>query len=90
MSITPSADTARLIEELAAPDALRRETAIARLSVIGARAVTRLLALAGNAAAPFVADHMEGWQPGTGFTVILGESVSTALATSAEIGRAHV
>mgnify|MGYP006273219269 FL=1 len=52
MSITPSADTARLIEELAAPDALRRETAIARLSVIGARAVTRLLALAGNAAAP--------------------------------------
>jgi hypothetical protein len=42
------------------------------------------LAVAGNAAGPFVADHMEGWLPGTGFTVILGESVSTAVATSAE------
>lgn len=48
MSIVPSADTARLIAELASPDALRRETATARLSVIGSRAVTRLLALAGD------------------------------------------
>lgn len=48
MSILPSADTARLIGELSADDALRRETAIARLSVIGGRAVTRLLALAGD------------------------------------------
>jgi hypothetical protein len=46
MSILPSADTARLIDELSSGDALRRETAIARLSVIGARGVTRLLALA--------------------------------------------
>ena len=48
MSIQPSADTARLIAELDSPDALRRETAAARLSVIGGRAVTRLLALAGD------------------------------------------
>lgn len=52
MSISPSADTARLIEELASTDVLRRETAVARLSVIGARAVTRLLALAGAETAP--------------------------------------
>ena len=51
MSIVPSADTARLIAELGSDDTLRRETAIARLSVIGGRAVTRLLALAGNDAA---------------------------------------
>src|SRR5689334_20899453 len=48
MSIQPSADTARLIAELDSPDALRRETAATRLSVIGGRAVTRLLALAGD------------------------------------------
>jgi hypothetical protein len=42
------------------------------------------LAVAGNAAGPFLQDRMEGWQPGTGFTVILGESVSSALATSTE------
>jgi hypothetical protein len=52
MSIVPSADTARLIAELESDDTLRRETAAARLSVIGGRAVTRLLALAGNDAAP--------------------------------------
>jgi hypothetical protein len=51
MSILPSADTARLIAELDSADALRRETAAARLSVIGGRAVTRLLALAGDASA---------------------------------------
>lgn len=55
MSILPSADTARLIAELSSADALRRETAIARLSVIGSRAVTRLLALAGDADAPVLA-----------------------------------
>lgn len=48
MSILPSADTARLIAELSSSDALRRDTATARLSVIGGRAVTRLLALAGD------------------------------------------
>ena len=48
MSILPSADTARLIAELESTDTLRRETAVARLSVIGGRAVTRLLALAGD------------------------------------------
>lgn len=52
MSILPSADTARLIAELSSTDSLRRETAIARLSVIGSRAVTRLLSLAGDEAAP--------------------------------------
>lgn len=51
MSIVPSADTARLIAELSSTDALRRETAIARLSVIGSRAVTRLLSLAADEAA---------------------------------------
>lgn len=51
MSIVPSADTARLIAELGSDDALRRETAKARLSVVGGRAVTRLLALAGDNAA---------------------------------------
>lgn len=51
MSILPSADTARLIDELAATDPLRRETAVARLSVIGSRAVTRLLALVADTAA---------------------------------------
>ena len=55
MSILPSADTARLIAELSSTDALRRETAIARLRVIGARAVTRLLALAADEAAPELA-----------------------------------
>lgn len=55
MSILPSADSARLIAELASDDALRRETAVARLSVIGARAVTRLLALAADDAAAVVA-----------------------------------
>jgi hypothetical protein len=48
MAIVPSADTARLIDDLSSSDALRRETATARLSVIGSRAVTRLLALAGD------------------------------------------
>lgn len=52
MSILPSADTARLIAELSSDDALRRDTATARLSVIGGRAVTRLLALAADDAAP--------------------------------------
>lgn len=50
MSILPSADTARLIDELASTDLLRRETAIARLSVIGSRAVTRLLSLVADTA----------------------------------------
>lgn len=52
MSILPTADTARLIAELSSSEALRRETATARLSVIGSRAVTRLLALAGDNDAP--------------------------------------
>jgi hypothetical protein len=46
-----AADVARLIEELSRPDALRRETAAARLAVIGPRAVTRLLAVATDSAA---------------------------------------
>jgi len=41
------------------------------------------LAVAGNAAGPNVQDQMDGWQPGTGFEVILGESVSDTFATSA-------
>jgi len=55
VSILPSADTARLIGELSSPDELRRETAIARLRVIGARAVTRLLSLAADESAPVLA-----------------------------------
>ena len=46
-----SPDVSRLIAELAAPDALRRETAVARLAVIGARAVTSLIAMAADEAA---------------------------------------
>jgi hypothetical protein len=42
------------------------------------------LTVAGNEAGPFVPDRMEGWQPGSGFTVILGESVATAFATSTD------
>ena len=54
MPILPSAaaDIGRLIDELSSEDMLRRETAVARLAVIGERAVTRLIALATNAAAP--------------------------------------
>jgi hypothetical protein len=43
------------------------------------------LAVAGNSWHPSVPDQMEGWQPGTGFGVVLGESVSTSIATSAEL-----
>ena len=42
------------------------------------------LAVAGNEAGPLVQDRMEGWQPGSGFRVIVGESVSTAHATSVD------
>jgi hypothetical protein len=40
------------------------------------------LAVAGNAAAPTVEDRMEGWQPGSTFTLIVGESVSADHAGS--------
>lgn len=51
MSIQPSsaADVARLLEDLASDDPLRRETAAARLAVIGPRAVGGLLVVAGSA-----------------------------------------
>lgn len=42
------------------------------------------LAVAGNAAGPIYQDRMEGWQPGTGFEVILGESVPATVSASAE------
>jgi hypothetical protein len=42
------------------------------------------LAVAGNAAGPIVPDRMEGWQPGTGFEVILGESLTASFTASAE------
>jgi len=42
------------------------------------------LAVAGNAAAPLAEDRMEGWQPSTGFSLILGESVPSTVAESAE------
>jgi hypothetical protein len=47
-----AADVSRLMEELASDDPLRRETSAARLAVIGARAVTRLLAMAADHSAP--------------------------------------
>lgn len=52
MSITRSsaADIRPLIESLGAPDEIRRETAIARLAIIGARAVDRLTAAYADAA----------------------------------------
>jgi len=45
----------RLVGELKSPDSQRREAALARLAVIGSRAVTPLLALAGDDAAPVAA-----------------------------------
>lgn len=53
MPIRPSsaADIGRLIDELSSGDALRRETAAARLAVIGARAFGRLAEVASNPAA---------------------------------------
>jgi len=47
----PSSEIPRLIEELSSEDALRRETAIARLAVMGSPAVTKLIALAGDTSA---------------------------------------
>jgi hypothetical protein len=47
-----TSDVGRLIEELKSSDALRRETAIARLAVIGARAVTPLMTVAADETAP--------------------------------------
>jgi hypothetical protein len=53
MPIRPSSatDVDRLVEDLSSGDALRRETALARLAVIGSRAVTKLTALALDEAA---------------------------------------
>ncbi len=48
----PAPDIARLIGELSSPDALCRETAVARLAIAGPRAVPDLLAVAGDAGAP--------------------------------------
>ena len=52
MTIRPSssADVARLLAELTSGDLRRRELAVARLAVIGPRAITPLLAVAGDAA----------------------------------------
>ena len=57
MPIRPSSavDVSRLIEELSSDEELRRETALARLAVIGARAVSKLSALALDDAAPIPA-----------------------------------
>jgi len=57
MPIRPStaADVSRLLAELASDDLLRRETAVARLTVIGSRAVAGLLAMAGNHRSPLEA-----------------------------------
>ncbi|MCR4373323.1 MAG: hypothetical protein NUW22_00575, partial [Acidobacteria bacterium] len=52
MSIHPSsaADVARLVTELTGGDAQRRDLAVARLAVIGPRAISPLLAIAGDPA----------------------------------------
>lgn len=42
------------------------------------------LAVAGHLAGPIVQDRMDGWQPGTGFEVVLGESVPADVAASAD------
>jgi hypothetical protein len=54
MPIRPSsaADVARLVEELSSSSAFRRETAAARLAVIGARAISALTSLALDDRAP--------------------------------------
>jgi hypothetical protein len=48
------------------------------------------LAVVGNAAGPHVQDQMDGWQPGTGFEVILGESVSATFANSTNLTVAQI
>jgi hypothetical protein len=50
--MVPAPDLARLIAELSSDDALRRETAVARLALAGARAVPHLTALASDQTAP--------------------------------------
>lgn len=54
MALRPSraSDVARLIDDLVTGDAVRRESAGARLAVIGTRAVERLLAVAEDGARP--------------------------------------
>jgi hypothetical protein len=42
------------------------------------------LAVAGNAAGPIEGDRMEGWQPGSAFEIILGESLPATYATAAQ------
>jgi hypothetical protein len=64
-----------LIAELESADTLRRETAIARLSVIGGRAVTRLLAIAGDETAALLAR-----MAALGALEAIGDSRSFALA----------
>jgi hypothetical protein len=49
--MVPAPDIARLIAELSSPDLLRRETAVARLAIAGARAVPHLIAVARDPAA---------------------------------------
>jgi hypothetical protein len=50
--VPPSRDIGRLIHELSSPDALRRESAAARLAIAGPPAAARLAALAASADAP--------------------------------------
>jgi hypothetical protein len=42
------------------------------------------LAVAGNAAGPVQPDRMEGWLPGSTFTLVLAQSMSVAFASAAE------
>lgn len=80
MSIHPSsaADVARLVTELTSGDAQRRDLAVARLAVIGPRAITPLLAIAGAAtgAVPARVAAFEALEA-------IGDSRALAAATSA-------
>ena len=48
------------------------------------------LGVAGSPAGPLIADRMEGWQPGSGFTVTLGASVPPYVETSVQKTTAQI
>jgi hypothetical protein len=92
-----SADVARLVAELSSAEAPRRDAAMARLRVIGVRAVSRLVMLADDAGASedsrvAALQTLESVADARGTTVALGlveaESDALAVAAAAVLGRA--
>jgi hypothetical protein len=83
MSIRPSssADVARLLTELASGDPQRRDLAVARLAVIGPRALTPLLALAGDASR-----HLHARMAAFEVLEAIGDSRALAVSAAALAG----